>query len=140
MNLPNCPCRSTVTGLQSTMTGSLGLLVPTSVSAMVVAVSRHARYRRRIEALKIRKFPVIVRRFSGLPGDRGWSEIVAEDVKNQFQVVARHKPGGINGDGKGSWPRLSSSNRRCSGRFSATRTTGIQRSASKLQIGTKHDR
>ena len=40
----------------------------------------------------------------------------------------------------GSWPRLSSSNRRRSGRFTATKTVGIQRSASKLQIGTKHGR
>ena len=124
MNLPNCPCRSTVTGLQSTTTGSLGLLVPTSVSPTVVAVSRHARCRRRIEAPKIRKFLVVVRRFSGVLGDRGWSEIVAGDVRNQFQVVVRHKPGGINGDENGSWPRLSSFNRRRSGRFPATRTAG----------------
>ena len=40
MNLPNCPCRSTVTGLQSTTTGSLGLIVQTSVSPVVVVVSR----------------------------------------------------------------------------------------------------
>ena len=101
MNLPNCPCRSTVTGLQSTTTGSLGLLVLTSVSPTVVVVSRHERYRRRIEAPKICKFPVVVRRFSGVLGDRGWSEIVAGDVRNQFQVVVRHKPGEINGDENG---------------------------------------
>uniref|UniRef100_A0A1S8ACY8 Uncharacterized protein n=1 Tax=Citrus limon TaxID=2708 RepID=A0A1S8ACY8_CITLI len=134
------PCRSTVTGLQSTTTGSLGLLVPASVSPTVVAVSRHARCWRRIEAPKIRKFPVIVRRFSGVPGDRGWSEIVAGDVRNQLQVVVRHKSDGINGDENRSWPPLSSSNRRGSGQFPATRTTGIRRSASKLQIGTKYGR
>ena len=40
MNLPNCPCRSTVTGLHSTTTGSLGLIVQTSVSPVVPAANR----------------------------------------------------------------------------------------------------
>ena len=129
-----------MTGFQSTTTESLGLLVPASVSPMVPAVSSHARRQRHIEAPKIWNFPVIVRRFSGVPGDLGWSEIVAGDVRNQFQVVARHKSGGINGNENRSKPRFSELNRWRSGQFPATTTAGIRRSASKLQMGTKHGR
>ena len=52
MNLSNCPCRSTVTGLQSMTTGSLGLIVQTSVSPTMLTVTSHARWWRRIVLLK----------------------------------------------------------------------------------------
>ena len=55
---------------------------------------------------------MVVRRVLGVPGGSGWSGKVAGDVRNQFQVVARHKSGGINGDEIGSKPRLSELDRR----------------------------
>ena len=118
------------------MTGSLGLLVPALVSSMVPAVSSHARRRRRIEAPKFRNFPVIVRRFPDVHDDLGWSELVAGDGGNQFQVVAFQKSGGINGGKNGSKPRLSELDRRRSGQFPETMTAEMRRSSSKLQIGT----
>ena len=56
MKLPKYPCRSTVTGLQSTTTGSSVLIAQISVSPTVVAVTSHARCRRRIEAPKSASF------------------------------------------------------------------------------------
>ena len=56
MNLPNCPCRSTVTGLQSMTTESLVLIVQTSVSPTLPAVTYHARRWRRIVLPKLWAF------------------------------------------------------------------------------------
>ena len=105
-----------------------------------MTVTSHARCRRRIKAPKSASFPVIVRRFPDVLNDRGWSEIVAGDVRNQFQVVARHNSGGNNGDEIGSKPRLSSSNRRRSSPFPTTRMAWIRSSSLKLRIGTKFAR
>ena len=88
MKLPNYPYQSTVTELQSTTTGSSSLIVQTSVSPTVPAVTCHTRRRRLIEAQKSVSFPVVVRGQDGVPSGHGRSESDECELRNKIQVVA----------------------------------------------------
>ena len=101
MNLPNYPCRSTMTGFQSTTTGSLGLIVQTSVSPTVSTVTSHVRRWRRIVLPKPRAFQVADHRQSGRFRWQGWSENDFGDVRSRTQLEVCPKSGEINGDGDG---------------------------------------
>ena len=101
MNLSNYPCRSTVTGLQSATTESLGLIVQTSVSPMVPAVTSHVRRWRWIVLPKSRAFQVADRRQSGRFRWQGWSENDAGDVRSRTQLEVCPNSGEIDGDGDG---------------------------------------
>ena len=89
---------------------------------------------------KIRKFPVVVRRFPGVLDDRGWSENDAGDVRSRTQLEVCPNSGEIDGGENGFGREFSISNHRRPGRFPATRMAWIRCSSLKLRIGTKLDR
>ena len=93
-----------VTRLQSTTTGSLGLIVQTSVSPTVSTVTSHVRRWRRIVLPKPRAFQVADHRQSGRFRWQGWSENDVGDVRSRTQLEVCPKSGEIDGDGDGFLP------------------------------------